>query len=65
LPEPSQEEEEEEGEERQRHWTPKREPQFPIPTGDQAVTRCDPKWTLKMTRINGAITISSTALLRA
>jgi hypothetical protein len=40
---PSQEEEEGEGEERQRHWIPKREPQFPIPTGDQAVPRYDPK----------------------
>jgi hypothetical protein len=39
---PSQEEEE--GEERQRHWIPRREPQFPIPTGDQAVPRYDPKW---------------------
>jgi hypothetical protein len=36
-------EEEGEGEERQRHWIPKREPQFPIPTGDQAVPRYDPK----------------------
>jgi hypothetical protein len=36
-------EEEREGEERQRHWIPKREPQFPIPT-DQAVPRYDPKW---------------------
>jgi hypothetical protein len=36
-------EEEGEGEERQRHWIPKREPQFPIPTGDQAVRRYDPK----------------------
>jgi hypothetical protein len=26
-------EEEGEGEERQRHWIPKREPQFPMPTG--------------------------------
>jgi hypothetical protein len=40
---PSQEEEEGEGEERQRHWIPRREPQFPIPTGDQAVPRYDPK----------------------
>jgi hypothetical protein len=32
------------GEERQRHWIPKREPRFPIPTGDQAVLRYDPKW---------------------
>jgi hypothetical protein len=39
---PSQEEGEEE--ERQRHWIPRREPQFPIPTGDQAVPRYDPKW---------------------
>jgi hypothetical protein len=37
-------EEEGEGEERQRHWIPKREPQFPIPTGGQAVPRYDPKW---------------------
>jgi hypothetical protein len=36
-------EEEREGEERQRHWIPKREPQFPIPTGDEAVPRYDPK----------------------
>jgi hypothetical protein len=36
---------EEEGErkERQRHWIPRREPQFPIPTGDQALPRYDPK----------------------
>jgi hypothetical protein len=40
---PSQEEEGE-GEERQRHWIPKREPRFLIPTGDQAVPRYDPKW---------------------
>jgi hypothetical protein len=40
---PSQEEEGE-GEERQRHWIPKREPQFPIPTEDQAVPRYDSKW---------------------
>jgi hypothetical protein len=40
---PSQEEERE-GEERQRHWIPKREPQFPITTGDQVVPRCNPKW---------------------
>jgi hypothetical protein len=40
---PSQEEERE-GEERQKHWIPKREPQFLIPTGDQAVPRYDPKW---------------------
>jgi hypothetical protein len=39
----SQEEEGEE-EERQRYWIPRREPQFPIPTGDQAVPRYDPKW---------------------
>jgi hypothetical protein len=39
---PSQEEGE--GEETQRHWISKREPQFPIPTGDQAVPRYDPKW---------------------
>jgi hypothetical protein len=39
---PSQEEEGE-GEERQRYWIPKREPQFPILIGDQAVLRCDPK----------------------
>jgi hypothetical protein len=32
------------GEERQRHCIPKREPQLPIPTGDQAVPRYDPKW---------------------
>jgi hypothetical protein len=29
---------------RQRHWIPKRESRFPIPTGDQAVPRYDPKW---------------------
>jgi hypothetical protein len=40
---PSQEKEGE-GEERQRHWIPKRDSQFPIPTGDQAVPRYDPKW---------------------
>jgi hypothetical protein len=40
---PSQEEEGE-GEERQRHWIPKSEPQFPIPTGDQTVPKYDPKW---------------------
>jgi hypothetical protein len=40
---PSQEEEGE-GEERQRHWVHKREPQFPILTGDQAMPRYDPKW---------------------
>jgi hypothetical protein len=32
------------GEERQRCWIPKREPQFTILTADQAVPRCDPKW---------------------
>jgi hypothetical protein len=32
-------EEEGEGEERQRHWIPKRESLFPMPTGDQAVPR--------------------------
>jgi hypothetical protein len=40
---PSQEEERP-GEKRQRHWIPRREPRFPIPTGDQAVPRYDPKW---------------------
>jgi hypothetical protein len=40
---PSQEKEGE-GEERQRHWIPKREPRFPVLTGDQAVPRYDPKW---------------------
>jgi hypothetical protein len=40
----SQEEKEVEGGERQRHWIPKREPRFPILTGDQAVSRYDPKW---------------------
>jgi hypothetical protein len=44
--EPSQEEEGE-GEERQRHWIPKRKPQFPIPRRDQAVPRYDPKWDLE------------------
>jgi hypothetical protein len=39
---PSQEEGE--GEERQRHWIPKREPRFPISTGNQVVPRYDPKW---------------------
>jgi hypothetical protein len=39
---PSKEEGEEE--ERQKHWIPRREPQFPIPTGDQAVPRYDAKW---------------------
>jgi hypothetical protein len=37
----------EEGGERQRHWIPKREPRFPIQTGDQAVHRYDPKWDPK------------------
>jgi hypothetical protein len=37
-------EEDGEGEERQRYWIHKREPRFPIPTGDQAVPRYDPKW---------------------
>jgi hypothetical protein len=37
-------EEEGEGEERQRHWILKKEPLFPIPTGDQAVLRYHPKW---------------------
>jgi hypothetical protein len=59
---PSQEEEEEE--ERQRHWISKREPRFPIPRGDQAVPRYDCKWDPDIARMNGAITISSTALLR-
>jgi hypothetical protein len=36
--------EEEEGEKRQRRWISKREPQFPVPVGDQAVPRYDPKW---------------------
>jgi hypothetical protein len=40
---PSQEEERE-GEERQRHWIPKKEPQFTIPTGDHSVPRYDPIW---------------------
>jgi hypothetical protein len=53
---PSQEEEGE-GEERQRHWIPRRESGFPIPTGDQAVPRYDPKWDPRMTKINGSITI--------
>jgi hypothetical protein len=39
---PSQKEEGE-GEERQRHWILKREPRFPVPTGDQAVPRYNPK----------------------
>jgi hypothetical protein len=39
---PSQEEGEEE--ERQRYWITRREPQFPIPRGDQAVPRYDPEW---------------------
>jgi hypothetical protein len=38
---PSQEKEREREE---RNWIHKREPQFPIPTGDQAVPRYDPKW---------------------
>jgi hypothetical protein len=37
-------EKEVEGEERQKHCIHKREPQFSIPTGDQAVPRYDPKW---------------------
>jgi hypothetical protein len=62
---PSQEEDGE-GEEKQRHWTPKREPQFPIPTGDQVIyPGMTLSGTLKMTRMNGAITISSTSFLRA
>jgi hypothetical protein len=40
---PSQEEEGE-GEDRQRHWIPKREPRFPIPIGYQAVPRYETKW---------------------
>jgi hypothetical protein len=36
--------EEGEGEERERHWIPKKEPEFPIPTGDQVVPTYDPKW---------------------
>jgi hypothetical protein len=40
---PSQEEEGER-EEGQRHWIPKREPRFPIPTRDQSVPLYDPKW---------------------
>jgi hypothetical protein len=40
---PSQEEEGE-GVERQRCWIPRREPQLPIPTGDQAVPRYDSMW---------------------
>jgi hypothetical protein len=32
------------GEERQRQRIPKRKSQFPIPTGDQAAPRYDPKW---------------------
>jgi hypothetical protein len=35
---PSEEEKEGEGEERQRHWIPRREPQFLIPTGDSDST---------------------------
>jgi hypothetical protein len=38
------EEEEGKGEERQRHWIPRRESWFPILTGDQAVPRYDPNW---------------------
>jgi hypothetical protein len=30
-----------------RHWIPKRESQFQIPTGDQAVPRYDPTWDLE------------------
>jgi hypothetical protein len=40
---PSQEEEGE-GNEIQRHWIFKREPQSPILTEDQAMPRYDPKW---------------------
>jgi hypothetical protein len=40
----SSQEEEPEGEKRQRHRIPKREPKFPILTGDQAVPRYDTKW---------------------
>jgi hypothetical protein len=36
--------EEGKGEERQRYWIPKRESQFPIPTGDQSVPRYHLKW---------------------
>jgi hypothetical protein len=60
---PSQEEDGE-GKERQRHWIPKREPEFSILAGDQAVPRYDPKWTLKMTRMKGPVTTASTAFLR-
>jgi hypothetical protein len=38
------EEKEVEGKERQRHWIPEKKYQFPIPTGDLAVPRHDPKW---------------------
>jgi hypothetical protein len=41
---PFQEEEGEGEKGRQRHWIPKREPQFPISTGHQAVPKYDPKW---------------------
>jgi hypothetical protein len=40
---PSQEEEGK-GEERQRYWIPKREPQFQILMGDQVVPRYDLNW---------------------
>jgi hypothetical protein len=52
-------------EERKRHWIPRREPQFPVPTEDLAVPRYDTlSGTLKMTKMNGVVTISSTAFLR-
>jgi hypothetical protein len=60
---PSQEEEEGEGEERQRQWIPKREPQFPIQEEIRQCLCMTLSGTLKMTRMNGAITISSTAFL--
>jgi hypothetical protein len=39
------------------------EPQFPIPTGDQAVPRYDPMWDPENDK-DGVVTISSTAFLR-
>jgi hypothetical protein len=35
---------EEEGEGGHRHWMPKRESHFPIPTEDQVVSRDNPNW---------------------
>jgi hypothetical protein len=58
------EKEEREGEESQRHWIPKRVPQSPIQTGDQAMPMYDPKWEPENDKDEWTITTSSTAFLR-